>query len=104
MNELDLSSLTQYSGKKVLVTGGLGMIGSFAATEAIKCGAVVTILDNSLPDHGANKFNLDGYLPQIRLIEGDIRDYDTVVEAVKGQDVIFHCAAHVSYTDSMKDP
>jgi len=104
MKELDLSSLAQYSGKKVLVTGGLGMIGSFAATEAVKYGAVVTILDNSLPEHGANIFNIDSVISKIKLIEGDIRDYDTVVEAVKGQDVIFHCAAHVSYTDSMKNP
>lgn len=104
MNGLDLSSLEHYAGKNVLVTGGLGMIGSFAATEAVKHGANVTILDNKLPDHGANEFNIARVVDKVKLIIGDIRDLDTMVEAVKGQDVIFHCAAHVSYTDSMKDP
>ena len=107
MTNLDLSSFSDYRNKEVLVTGGLGMIGSFAATEAAKLGANVTVLDNSLAEHGANVFNIHENhecVNNIFVVNGDIRDYETLVDVIKGKDIIFHCAAHVSYTDSMKNP
>jgi len=97
-------SIKNYAGKRVLVTGGLGMIGSYAATLAADHGATVTVLDNLLPDHGGNAENLSGYEDKIKTVIGDIRDVSVLNDLVKDQDLIFHCAAHVSYTDSMKDP
>jgi len=104
MNDTETISLSRYEGKRVLVTGGLGMIGSYAATVASSLGATVTIFDNLLPDHGGNKKNLKGIENDISLVIGDIRDRDALEAVVKGQDIIIHAAAHVSYTDSMKDP
>jgi len=104
MTNKDTQYLNQYSGKEVLVTGGLGMIGSYAATVASKFGAKVTVLDNLLHDHGGNRANLTGYENEIQVIIGDIRDRETVNKAVENKDIIVHCAAHVSYTDSMQDP
>jgi UDP-glucose 4-epimerase len=91
-------------GKKVLITGGLGMIGSNLAHALVKAGAKVAILDASLPLYGSNKFNLKGIENQIEVIAGDIRSSFLMGKAVKGKDFIFHLAAQVSYIDSMIDP
>ena len=80
------------------------MIGSFAATVCCQLGAKVTVVDTLLHDHGGNLANLKGFEKDIDVIEGDIRDRETMDKVVVGQDIIIHCAAHVSYTDSMKDP
>ena len=104
MIDSDTVSLERYAGKRVLVTGGLGMIGSYAATAAIDLGASVTVFDNLLADHGGNHANLRGYENEIEVRIGDMRDRDAVDSVIEGQDLIIHCAAHVSYPDSMKDP
>lgn len=97
-------SLQEYAGKRVLVTGGLGMIGSFAATQASDLGAQVVVLDNLLADHGGSHANLEGYKNKIDVQIGDIRDKESLRKIIQDQDIIIHCAAHVSYPDSMKDP
>ncbi len=93
-----------WNGKKVLITGGAGFIGSNLAIRLTSLGASATILDNFHPDYGANEFNLEPIKSQIRLIRGDIRDLPAVEEASKGKDVIFHLAAQVSHLDSMTQP
>ncbi len=93
-----------YKNKKVLITGGLGMIGSTLAQILVPWGARVSILDALLPLYGGNLFNIESIKNDVALAIGDIRDRDQMERCVRGQDVIFHLAAQVSYIDSMTDP
>jgi UDP-glucose 4-epimerase len=93
-----------YVGRRVLVTGGLGFIGSNLARELVAIGAHVTIVDALIPDYGGNLFNIDGVAERIRVEVADVRDAAAVAAAVRGQDVIFNLAGQVSHIDSMRDP
>lgn len=93
-----------FTGKKVLITGGAGFIGSSLALELIKNGVLVTVLDAMLPLYGGNLFNLEGIKDKVKFVEGDIRDKELVNDLVKGQDFIFDLAAQVSYIDSKELP
>jgi UDP-glucose 4-epimerase len=95
---------TFYAGRRVLVTGGLGFIGSNLARELVDLGAQVTIVDALIPDYGGNLFNLDGIADRVRLEVADLRDTAVVTAAVRGQDVIFNLAGQISHIDSMRDP
>lgn len=90
--------------KSVLITGGLGMIGSTIALMLVKQGASVTILDASLSPYGANRFNIRDIAGQVELVHGDIRDFTLMSRLVQGQDVIFNLAGQVSHNDSLTDP
>ena len=93
-----------YAGLKVLLLGGLGFIGSNLARRLAEHGAEVTILDNFLPDHGANWFNLNGIAEQVKVHIGDLRSEEALRELLRGQDLIFNIAAQTSHIDSMRDP
>ena len=93
-----------YAGRRVLVTGGLGFIGSNLARELVDLGAQVTIVDALIPDYGGNLFNIDGIADRVRVELADVRDAAAVAAAVRGQDVIFNLAGQVSHIDSMRDP
>jgi UDP-glucose 4-epimerase len=88
----------------VLVTGGLGFIGSNLSRELVALGAQVTIVDALIPDYGGNLFNIDGIADRLRVERADVRDATLIAEAVRGQDVIFNLAGQVSHIDSMRDP
>jgi UDP-glucose 4-epimerase len=90
--------------KNVLITGGLGMIGSTLAHVLVEAGANVTILDALLPLYGGNKFNVTGIEDRIKIIVDDIRNASLINKLVEDKDFIFHLAAQVSYIDSMEDP
>jgi UDP-glucose 4-epimerase len=92
-----------YRNRKVLVTGGLGFIGSNLCRAAADLGAQVTALDSLLPDYGGNPFNLDGYEDKLRINVADVRGHG-VMHLVRGQEVLFNLAGQVSHIDSMKDP
>jgi UDP-glucose 4-epimerase len=96
--------LEKIEGKRVLITGGAGMIGSHIALLAVEHGAQVTILDAMLPLYGGNLFNLDGIRDKIEFIQGDIRDFELLKGIVAGKDYIFSLAGQVSYVDSNIDP
>jgi nucleoside-diphosphate-sugar epimerase len=96
--------LKQLKGRKILITGGAGMIGSTIALSAASHGAQITILDALLPLYGGNLFNLKDIKDEITFVKGDIRDAALVKKLVKDQDIIFDMAAQVSYIDSAKDP
>jgi len=90
---------------RILITGGLGFIGSNLATRLSKQAHHITILDNLNPLYGGNKFNLhDANLDNIDLIIGDARDKELILRLVKDIDVVFHFAAQVSYIDSLNIP
>lgn len=93
-----------YKGKKILITGGLGMIGSSVAHKAVAMGAEVTIVDAVKEPYGANYFNVDSIKEQIAIVIADIRDKQAMKEAVKKKDIVFNFAAQVSHNDSIADP
>jgi len=94
-----------YSGKRVLVTGGLGFLGSSLANRLSTLGADIVILDSLNPLYGGNQFNLDPTLREkMRVVIGDVRDKKQVKELIESSDIIYHFAAQVSYIDSGNMP
>ena len=93
-----------FNGKRVLITGGAGFLGSSLAHALVARGAQITVLDAMLPLYGGNLFNLEGIREKIEFIEGDIRDEALVQKAVTGKDIIYNFAAQVSYIDSKDQP
>jgi len=95
--------LDAYANRAVLVTGGLGFIGSNLCRRLADLGARVTAVDSLLPDYGGNLFNLDGYEDKVRINIADVRGH-AMEYLVQGQDVVFNLAGQVSHIDSMTDP
>jgi UDP-glucose 4-epimerase len=93
-----------YRGRRVLITGGLGFLGSNLARNLVDLGADVLIVDSLLADYGGNLFNLDGYESRLRVNIADIRQGTTMDYLVRGREVIFNLAGQVSHIDSMRDP
>jgi nucleoside-diphosphate-sugar epimerase len=86
---------------RCLVTGGAGFIGSHLTDRLVSDGHEVTVLDNLAT---GLESNLDSVRPKIRFINGDLRNLETVREAVGSQDVIFHLGALGSVPRSIDDP
>ena len=95
--------LTSYRGRRVLVTGALGFIGSNLTRALADLGAEVLAVDSLLPDYGGNLFNLAGYEDKVRINIADVRGHG-IEYLVQGQDVLFNLAGQVSHLDSMNDP
>ncbi len=93
-----------YKGKKVLVTGGLGFLGSNLTHRLVELGATVTVLDCILPGHGGNLFNISDIKKSVKFFKGDIRNKPLVNRLIKNQNILFNIAAQTSHTDSMKNP
>ena len=91
-------------GKKVLITGGLGMIGSTIAHKLVTYGAEVTILDSLIEPYGGNFFNVAGIENKIKINISDIRDKESLKVLIKDVDIIFNLAAQVSHNDSLLNP
>lgn len=105
MNDSATTSLRDfYAGKRVLVTGGLGFIGSNLAIELARMGAQVMVVDSMIPAYGANPANLEPMSGLIRINFSDIRDPHTMPHLLRGQDVVFSLAGQLSHIDSMRDP
>ena len=96
--------MNDLSGVKVLITGGLGMIGSTIVKILHNHKASITILDAQLEPYGFNLFNVKEIKNEIRNMHGDIRDYNIVKAAIEGQDVVFNLAGQVSHNDSLSNP
>jgi UDP-glucose 4-epimerase len=94
----------KYENKKVLITGGLGMIGSTIALELVKLGADVTILDAFIEPFGANQFNIASIRNEVKVNISDIRDKESVKSMVAEKDIIFNLAGQVSHNDSIENP
>lgn len=95
---------SDYKRKNILITGGLGFIGSSLAIRLVRDGALVMIVDAIIPEYGGNLFNIDPIKNKVKFIKGDVRDRDLVDRVVKGQDIIFNLAGTLSHVDSMRDP
>jgi len=102
MPDTDLSR--SYSGKSVLITGGLGFIGSNLAIRLANEGARVTIVDSLIAEFGGNWANIEPIRSEVRVNISDLRDEHSLRILVRNQDYIFHLAAQVSHGDSMQDP
>jgi UDP-glucose 4-epimerase len=93
-----------YRGRRVMVTGGLGFIGSNLARQLVALGADVLLVDSLIPDYGGSLFNIDGIADRVRVNIADVRQQSTVSYLVKDREVIFNLAGQVSHIDSMTDP
>ncbi len=112
---LDALPVDAFAGRRCLVTGGLGFIGSNLALSLADVGARVVVLDPLVARHGGNRRNLvpDGAAdgaeagdPRIRVVEAAVGDTDDagVRSAAIDADVVFNLAGQVSHVDSMEDP
>jgi UDP-glucose 4-epimerase len=93
-----------YRGSRVLITGGLGFVGSNLALVLVEAGASVTLLDSMLPLYGGNLFNVEPIRNRVQVTFTDIRDRSSMDYIVRGQDYLFHLAGQVSHVDSITDP
>jgi UDP-glucose 4-epimerase len=93
-----------FKNKKILITGGLGFIGSALAHRLVRSGSHVTIVDAMIPGYGGNQFNINGIQNKVKVKIGDIRDVRIVNKLVSGKDLIFNLAGTLSHIDSKKDP
>ncbi len=99
-----MSAEGYYRGRKVMITGGLGCLGSNLAHRLVEHGAEVTLIDNMQEGHGANRRNIAGIEQAVKVDICDIRDSAAMLGHVRGAELIFHIAGQTSHTDSMKDP
>lgn len=99
-----MSVSENFRGKRVLITGGLGFLGSNLARQLVEFGADVVLLDAMLPLYGGNEYNVADIRDKITVEIGDVCDKATVDRLVKGCHFIYHFAAQVSYIDSIADP
>src|SRR5437773_5610401 len=93
-----------YTGRKVLITAGLGIIGSNLARRLMDLGARVTLVDSLVPEYGGNLFNIAGVEDRVQVNISDVRDEHSMRYLVQGQDLLFNLAGQTSHTDSMQDP
>lgn len=93
-----------YADKAVLVTGGLGFIGSNLAARLCEYGARVTLVDSLIPEYGGNLFNVEPLRGRVTINISDVRDRSSMNYLVQRQDLIFNLAGTLSHTDSMRDP
>ena len=101
---LGMNLADRFLNRDVLITGGLGFLGSNLAVRLVKYGARVTLLDSLIPKHGGNFFNIAPVRQQVALNISDMRDTHSLDVLVQGRDFIFNLAGQVSHGDSMRDP
>ena len=92
------------NGKKVLISGGLGFIGSNLASRLVGDGAQVTIVDSMIPEYGGNMRNIHGISDKITVNFSDVRDPFSINQLISEQDYLFNLAGQTSHLDSMEEP
>ncbi len=93
-----------YRKKRVLITGGLGFLGSTLAQRLCGYGAEVTVVDSLDPLYGGNWFNVHELAGKLHAVVHDLRDMRAVRPHLESADYVFHLAAQVSYIDSLSMP
>jgi UDP-glucose 4-epimerase len=96
--------LSHYKNKKILITGGLGFIGSNLARALVSQGAEVTLVDSLIPQYGGNVFNIDDIRNNVAVNVCDVRDSFAMAYLLKDKDYLFNLAGQTSHIDSMSDP
>jgi nucleoside-diphosphate-sugar epimerase len=107
MGGFGMNSLANYKAfydKNVLITGGLGFIGSNLARKLVDLGASVTLIDSMIPEYGGNIFNISGIEDRVRVNISDVRDVHCMQYLIQDQDYLFNLAGQTSHVDSMQDP
>ena len=95
--------LSELANKRVLITGGLGFIGS-AIARRLAGVAEITLVDSLIPEYGGNMANIRDIQSKVRVNISDVRDPHSMRYLVQGMDVVFNMAGQTSHMDSMADP
>ena len=99
-----MNEINQFDSANVLITGGVGFIGSSLARRLVQLNAKVTLVDSLIPQYGGNLFNIHDIKEQVTLNITDVRDPYAIAYLVQGQDFLFNLAGQTSHLDSMNDP
>lgn len=94
----------EFADARVLITGGLGFIGSNLARRLNSLGADITVVDSLLPDYGGNRYNVEGISDRLQINISDVRDTHSLRSLVQGKDYLFNLAGQTSHLDSMRNP
>jgi UDP-glucose 4-epimerase len=92
------------AGRNVLITGGLGFIGSHLAARLVAEGANVTLVDSLIPEYGGNLFNVAAIADRVHVNISDVRDEHGMRHLIRGHDLLFNLAGQTGHLDSMTDP
>jgi dTDP-glucose 4,6-dehydratase/UDP-glucose 4-epimerase len=95
---------SDYHGKAILITGGLGFIGSSLARALVEQGALVTLVDSLIPQYGGNPFNVADIRDKVDINVCDVRDPYAMAYLLQGKDYLFNLAGQTSHLDSMENP
>jgi UDP-glucose 4-epimerase len=93
-----------FSGSNVLITGGLGFVGSSLARRLVGLGARVTLVDSMISEYGGNVFNIHDIRDRVTVDLSDVRDSAAMASLIKGRNFLFNLAGQTSHLDSMTDP
>jgi UDP-glucose 4-epimerase len=93
-----------FAGKRVLITGGLGFVGSNLAHALVEAGSEVLLVDSLVPDYGGKLENVADLGQRVTVNISDVRDAYSLQHLVQDQDVLFNLAGQTSHVDSMHDP
>ncbi|MDD2501774.1 MAG: GDP-mannose 4,6-dehydratase [Geobacter sp.] len=93
-----------FNRSKVLITGGIGFIGSNLAIKLAEAGAEVTLVDSLIPEYGGNLWNIDPIKDTVRVNISDVRDEHAMKYLIQGHDYLFNLAGQTSHVDSMNNP
>ena len=96
--------INSFRNKRILITGGVGFIGSNLARRLVELGADITLVDSLVPEYGGNLFNIAEIEDRLRINIADVRDAHSMDYLVQGQDYLFNLAGQTSHMDSMQDP
>ena len=91
-------------GKNIIISGGLGFIGSNLAIRLVEMGADVTLIDSLIPEYGGNLWNIEPVKDRVRINISDVRDEHSLQHLIRGQDYFFNLAGQTSHLDSMNNP
>jgi len=96
--------MKNFADKNILITGGLGFIGSNLARALVKQGARVTLVDSLIPQYGGTLFNIADIRDKLEVNICDVRDPHAMKYLVQNKDYLFNLAGQTSHMDSMTDP
>lgn len=96
--------MNEFNNANVLITGGLGFIGSNLAIRLVSLGARVTLIDSLIPEYGGNLANIEPVRERVRINISDVRDEHSMKYLIQGQDFLFNLSGQTSHLDSMENP